>query len=330
MANDVFANGLEIACKAADGKSVAAFPDPCWTPPSPSAGWILIPYANTAYARDTANASKTVFISGKPVMKKDQSYFKTSTGNEAAAGPKGFFTGVKKGKAYFTSWSMNVKVEGKNVDRHTDGMTHNHGSVSGNTGVWKYIDTATRRGACKKDFKRVNKKCKPKKKIRGKRVPNKAKGAWKKSYCKGLDFKPPNKDNFDPEKIKEKLAELSDVTKQTAGIMQAAKDAALEKAKEFAAKTAGKLVAKSALKAWLGPIGWAWTAYDVVSTGFEVKEIYEKLDEMQKEIDNLKKLPSKIKEIQQKGLTPEAMADAQAVIAAASPEHVNLKRTVTL
>lgn len=140
MANEVFANGLEIACKAADGKSVACFPDVCFTPPSPPAGWIPIPYANTSYAKDTTNASKTVFISGKPVMKKDISYFKTSTGNEPAAGPKGVFTGVKKGKAYFNSWSMNVMIEGKNVDRHTDLMTHNHGSTP-NTSTWAYGDT---------------------------------------------------------------------------------------------------------------------------------------------------------------------------------------------
>ena len=107
MANNVFANGLEIACKAADGKAVACFPDPCFSPLSPPAGWLPIPYPNTAYAKDTANASKTVLISGKPVMKKDVSYFKKSTGNEAAARPKGVVTGVKKGKAYFASWSMN-------------------------------------------------------------------------------------------------------------------------------------------------------------------------------------------------------------------------------
>ena len=143
MANKVFANNQEIACKAAAGKSIAAFPDPCFSPPSPPAGWIPIPYANTAYAKDTTNASKTVFISGKPVMKKDASYFKTSTGNEPAAGPLGIITGKKKGKAYFISWSMNVKIEGKNVDRHMDGMTHNHGSVPGNTAPWVYVDTAT-------------------------------------------------------------------------------------------------------------------------------------------------------------------------------------------
>ena len=33
MANDVFANGREISCKKADGKSICAFPDVCMTPP---------------------------------------------------------------------------------------------------------------------------------------------------------------------------------------------------------------------------------------------------------------------------------------------------------
>jgi hypothetical protein len=136
----VFANGLAIACKAVEGKSTAAFPDPCWTNPGPSAGPIVIPFANTAYAKDTANASKTVFIGGKPVMLKDKSYFKTSTGDEAAAYGKGLATGVKQGKAYFASWSMNIKIEGFNVCRHTDLMTHNHGSKPGNTAVWNYTD----------------------------------------------------------------------------------------------------------------------------------------------------------------------------------------------
>ncbi len=183
MANEVFANDLELACKRADGKSIACFPDPCFSPPSPSAGWILIPYANTAYAKDTSNASKTVFISGKPIMKKDVSFFKTSTGNEPAAGPKGQFTGVKKGKAYFTSWSMNVKVEGENVDRHTDGMTHNHGSKSGNTAIWTYSDTNHAPPECQDECVKIEVKC--------------GKGTTKsqaKAICSGTKSKPKEKD----------------------------------------------------------------------------------------------------------------------------------------
>jgi hypothetical protein len=157
----VFANGLSIACKSVDGKSVAAFPDPCWTNPGPSIGPIVLPFANTAYARDTANASKTVFIGGKPIMLKDKSYFKTSTGNEAAAYGKGFFTGVKKGKAYFASWSMNVKIEGFNVCRHTDLMTHNHASKPSNTAFWYYNDQANKKPPieCAKDCEQIEKTC---------------------------------------------------------------------------------------------------------------------------------------------------------------------------
>lgn len=80
MPNEVFANGLEVACKVADGVSTAAFPDPCWSPPFPSAGKVLIPYANTAFAKDLTNASKTVMITGKPVALKDYSFLKPVLG----------------------------------------------------------------------------------------------------------------------------------------------------------------------------------------------------------------------------------------------------------
>ena len=33
MGNEVYANGREVACKAADGKSICAFPDVCLTRP---------------------------------------------------------------------------------------------------------------------------------------------------------------------------------------------------------------------------------------------------------------------------------------------------------
>jgi hypothetical protein len=34
MGMDVYANSMAIACKAADGKTIAAFPDVCFTPPT--------------------------------------------------------------------------------------------------------------------------------------------------------------------------------------------------------------------------------------------------------------------------------------------------------
>jgi hypothetical protein len=90
MANDVFANGREVACKAADGKSICAFPDVCMTPPENPATppGVPVPYPNTGFARDTTEGSRTVRISGKEVMLKNKSHFKTSTGDEAGAPPR--------------------------------------------------------------------------------------------------------------------------------------------------------------------------------------------------------------------------------------------------
>src|SRR5690242_210817 len=114
MGNDVFANGREIACKAADGKTICAMPDVCFTPPENPATppGVPVPYPNTAFASDTTNGSKTVMISGKEIMLKNSSYFKKSTGDEAGcAAKKGVITSTNTGKAYFQSWSMDVKIE---------------------------------------------------------------------------------------------------------------------------------------------------------------------------------------------------------------------------
>jgi hypothetical protein len=136
MGCDVFANGDEIACKAGDGKVITAFPDVCLSPPSPPTGPIPIPYPNTSFSRDMMNGSKTVKIKGQPVMLKDQSFYKTAPlGDEAATQGLGasVITHVITGKTYFNAWSMDVKFEGENVDRHTDLTTSNHASYPGST-----------------------------------------------------------------------------------------------------------------------------------------------------------------------------------------------------
>jgi hypothetical protein len=144
MANDVFANNREVSCKKADGKSIAAFPDVCFTPPENPATppGTPVPYPNTGMARDTTNGSRSVKITGNEIMLKNRSYFKKSSGDEAgSAAKKGTLTSVNRGKAYFTSWSMDVKVEGVNVVRHLDTTTHNHASYPSNSPVWPYIDS---------------------------------------------------------------------------------------------------------------------------------------------------------------------------------------------
>src|SRR5438045_9174434 len=109
MGCEVYANNNMIACKAADGKTIAATPDVCFTPPLTPATppGVPIPYPNTGMASDTTDGSKTVQISGQEVLLKNKSYFKQSSGDEAGSAPKkGVVTSKIKGKVYFNAWSM--------------------------------------------------------------------------------------------------------------------------------------------------------------------------------------------------------------------------------
>jgi hypothetical protein len=153
MSNQVYANAMEISCKAASGKSICSFPDVCFTPPQTPATppGVPIPYPNTGMASDCTDGSSSVTISGKEVMLKNKSYFKKSTGDEAGAAPKkGLITSTNRGKIYFAAWSMDVKVEGQNVVRHLDMTTHNHGSAANQPAPWPYADAAAQApgGAC--------------------------------------------------------------------------------------------------------------------------------------------------------------------------------------
>ncbi|MGM9485029.1 PAAR-like domain-containing protein [Roseateles sp. NT4] len=165
MSNQVYANNMEVSCKAAAGKSICAFPDVCFTPPQTPATppGVPIPYPNTGLSSDTSSGSTTVKISGQEVMLKNKSYFKKSTGDEAGSAPlKGIVTHKNTGKVYFNAWSMNVMVEGENVVRHLDLTTHNHGSFPGNSPAWPYVDAMAMApgGACHDDVNREKEKCK--------------------------------------------------------------------------------------------------------------------------------------------------------------------------
>lgn len=166
MSNEVYANGMEVSCKQAAGKAVAAFPDVCFTPPQTPATppGVPIPYPNTGMASDTTDGSSSVKISGQEVMLKNKSHFKTSTGDEAGCAPKkGVVTSTNKGKVYFNAWSMDVKVEGENVVRHLDLTTHNHNPPPGQTPPWPYADGASVSPGdpCKKEKRKIQKHCNP-------------------------------------------------------------------------------------------------------------------------------------------------------------------------
>lgn len=166
MASTVFANGMEVSCKAASGKTICAFPDVCFTPPQTPATppGVPIPYPNTGLASDTTKGSKKVKIGCKEVGLKNKSHFKKSMGDEAGCAPKkGIITSNNRGKVYFNSWSMDVKIEGQNAVRHFDLTTNNHASMPGDTPTWPYIDTmavaADSEDPCHNDHKKERAAC---------------------------------------------------------------------------------------------------------------------------------------------------------------------------
>jgi hypothetical protein len=203
MSNEVYANNMEVSCKAASGKAVAAFPDVCMTPPQTPATppGVPIPYPNTAMASDCSDGSSTVQISGQEVMLKNKSYFKTSSGDEAGSAPmKGVVTHVNKGKAYFNAWSMDVKCEGENVVRHLDLTTHNHASMPGSTPPWPYADAPAsgKKGPCHKEMEETDKCCKKVVVFRNTKAgPVLSKGATNEKLC--------DQNNKDAEKCRKAL-----------------------------------------------------------------------------------------------------------------------------
>ncbi len=165
MSNEVYANMMEVSCKAANGKSICAMPDVCMTPPQTPATppGVPVPYPNTGMASDCTDGSSTVTISNQPVMLKDQSGFKKSTGDEAGSAPmKGVITATNTGKVYFVAWSMDVQVEGENVVRNLDLTIHNSNSCPANTPPQAYIDAASKGlppKACAKEIEKIEEEC---------------------------------------------------------------------------------------------------------------------------------------------------------------------------
>lgn len=145
----VFANGLEISGKAVSAKTIAAFPDVCFTPPENPATppGVPIPYPNFAMAADTEKGSGTVFIKGKTVNLKNKSDMSKTSGDEAGcAAKKGVITSKNTGKSYFNSWSPDVKFDGEPVVRMSDMTTNNHASPVGNAPPWVHIAKMNKAG----------------------------------------------------------------------------------------------------------------------------------------------------------------------------------------
>jgi hypothetical protein len=121
--NKVFVNSRAITHAAGQAMSIK-FPDVCKTP-GPPAPFIPVPYPNISQGSDTDDGSTKTTAHGKPIALKDSSVFKISTGNEAGTAGGGMLSSVTKGKSSYDMYSMNVKIEGKEVPRAFDIMCGN-------------------------------------------------------------------------------------------------------------------------------------------------------------------------------------------------------------
>jgi hypothetical protein len=122
MRETVSINGLTLCHKHSDGWVRSTLPDVCKSPDKP------VPYINTAYARDLANGTISVFSHGGAMCGIKGSEFNRSFGDEAGVGG-GVTSGVNLHRATFLSWSPNVFMEGRNVTRLTDRMLLNKGNT---------------------------------------------------------------------------------------------------------------------------------------------------------------------------------------------------------
>jgi Domain of unknown function (DUF4150) len=129
MGDKVFVNGRSAVHAGSAGKTIC-FPDVNLCPPAPPAGPIPLPLPNMAQGADLQSGASSVLIEDNPMAKKS-SFIGKSTGNEVAQSTGGgVVSAVVQGKAYFTSYSLDVTVEGEEAPRHLDMLTHNHAGQS--------------------------------------------------------------------------------------------------------------------------------------------------------------------------------------------------------
>jgi hypothetical protein len=123
MSATVFVNSRALTDAAGDALSVNF---PCvGKTPGPPAPFVPVPYPNVSKGADTDKGSTKTMADGKPIALKDSSVFSTSTGNEAATAGGGLITAKQKGKSCYFMYSMDVKIEGKEVPRAFDIMAGN-------------------------------------------------------------------------------------------------------------------------------------------------------------------------------------------------------------
>lgn len=127
MANTVFANGRGVVHKESGGMNMV-FPNVCKTPMGPL-GPVPLPYPSIGRAAKTAGGPKKVKVDGQMPAVKGATYSETEGDKPGSGG--GLLSGCNGGPAEFTSYSSDVKFEGRNVCRLGDTMAHNKKNAAG-------------------------------------------------------------------------------------------------------------------------------------------------------------------------------------------------------
>src|SRR5262245_61194327 len=113
--------GLSVSHKGANSIATAMAPDVCKTP-SPG-GPVPVPYPNIAKSGTLEDGTTTVKTDGEMAAIKGSKYA-SSNGDEAGTAG-GVVSGVNMKEAEWITFSFDVKMDGKNVCRLDDMMSHN-------------------------------------------------------------------------------------------------------------------------------------------------------------------------------------------------------------
>ena len=122
-------NRLSLVHETSEGVSSATLPNVC---ANPHVG--LVPYPSTAFSKDLAGGTRDVVADGGSSIAVRGSTFARSSGDEPGTSG-GVVSRVNGAESQFLSWSLDVKIEGRNACRLTDKMLHNHGNTINCSGV---------------------------------------------------------------------------------------------------------------------------------------------------------------------------------------------------
>ena len=105
----VYANGLAISGKATSGKTIAAFPDTCFTPPENPATppGVPVPYPSFGMASDAENGTGRSKIGGKTVNIKNKSDLSKTSGTESGDLPPRKASSLRRIRA------RNISIRGR-------------------------------------------------------------------------------------------------------------------------------------------------------------------------------------------------------------------------